>query len=38
LPAATIGGPNNPYAATPINKRIGITIGGTRYFKVFLSK
>ena len=32
MPAATIGGPNSPYAATPMNKRIGITIGGTRYF------
>jgi hypothetical protein len=32
------GGPNSAYAATPMNKRIGITIGGTRYFKAFLAK
>jgi hypothetical protein len=31
---ATIGGLNIPYAAIPINKRTGITIGGTRYFMV----
>jgi hypothetical protein len=35
---STTGGPNSPYAATPISKRIGITIGGTRYFMVFLAK
>jgi hypothetical protein len=28
----TIGGLSIPYATMPINKRIGITIGGTRYF------
>ena len=27
-----IGGLSIPYAAMPINKRTGITIGGTRYF------
>jgi hypothetical protein len=37
-PAGTNGGPNSAYAATPMNKRIGITIGGTRYFKAFLAK
>jgi hypothetical protein len=30
-----IGGLSIPYAAMPINKRIGITMGGTRYFMVF---
>src|SRR5438128_1692273 len=29
-----IGGLSIPYAAIPINKRTGITIGGTRYFMV----
>jgi len=29
-----IGGLSIPYAAMPINKRTGITIGGTRYFMV----
>src|SRR5205809_114793 len=28
----TIGGLSIPYAAIPINKSTGITIGGTRYF------
>jgi hypothetical protein len=30
-----IGGLSIPYAAIPMTKRIGITIGGTRYFIVF---
>ena len=34
----TIGGPNSAYAATPRTKRIGITIGGTRYLMVFLAR
>jgi hypothetical protein len=36
-PVATVGGPNSAYAATPMSKRIGITIGGTRYLKTFLA-
>jgi hypothetical protein len=32
---AIIGGPSIPYAAISMNKRIGITIGGTKYFMVF---
>ena len=30
-----MGGLNTPYATTAINKRAGITIGGTRYFIIF---
>jgi hypothetical protein len=30
-----IGGLSIPYATIPMNKRTGITIGGTRYFIVF---
>jgi hypothetical protein len=32
---ALIGGLSIPYATIPMNRRIGITIGGTRYFMVF---
>ena len=32
---AIIGGLSIPYARIPMNKRTGITIGGTRYFMVF---
>jgi hypothetical protein len=30
-----IGGLSIPYATTPMNKRTGITIGGTKYFMAF---
>jgi hypothetical protein len=30
-----IGGLSIPYATIPMNKRTGITIGGTKYFMVF---
>jgi hypothetical protein len=30
-----MGGLSTPYATTPMNKKSGITIGGTRYFMVF---
>jgi hypothetical protein len=30
-----IGGLSIPYATTPMNKRTGITIGGTTYFMAF---
>jgi hypothetical protein len=33
--STTIGGLSIPYAAIPMNKRIGITIGGTKYFMIF---
>jgi len=32
---AIIGGLSIPYATIPMNKRTGMTIGGTRYFMVF---
>src|SRR5207244_6269293 len=32
---ATIGGPSTAYAAIPITRRTGMTIGGTRYFMGF---
>lgn len=32
---AIIGGLSIPYATMPMNKRIGMTIGGTKYFMVF---
>ena len=35
---ATIGGLSNAYAVIPITKRIGMTIGGTRYFMGFCFK
>jgi hypothetical protein len=35
---ATIGGLSIAYAAIPITKRMGMTIGGTRYFTGFHHK
>jgi hypothetical protein len=32
---AIIGGLSTPYATIPMNRRIGITIGGTTYFMAF---